>query len=352
MQESLGNGGFTARVVSPAERQVVGIQTYGALASDTIQDLAYSYDSVGNLESRSDNIQGLYESFGYDDLNRLTSVSGPESKTYAYDSIGNITFKSDVGDYTYSQDGVRPHAVLATSGVRNNNYTYDANGNMTSGAGRTLVYTSFNKPSQITAADGTVTNLAYSPDHNRIIKTVDAKTVTYVSKIFERTTSSSGTEYQQYIMVSGKAIAIRKVKDGALLHDLYLHRDHLGSVDVITDETGAIVERLSFDAFGAKRLPTNWMSGSITPTLDNLRIGYTGHESDDESGLINMGARMYDPILGRFLSPDSTVAYPYSTQGFNRYSYTDNNPLSRIDPTGYRNYSGINRNSWAYGPWS
>lgn len=63
--------------------------------------------------------------------------------------------------------------------------------------------------------------------------------------------------------------------------------------------------------------------------------GYTGHEQLDNIGLVHMNARLYDPMLGRFLSPDPMVKYPQSTQGFNRYSYTDNNPLSRVDFSGY-----------------
>lgn len=56
---------------------------------------------------------------------------------------------------------------------------------------------------------------------------------------------------------------------------------------------------------------------------------------DDESRLVSMKGREYDPVIGRFLQSDPTVKYPLSTQGYNRYAYTDNNPLARIDPTGY-----------------
>lgn len=56
---------------------------------------------------------------------------------------------------------------------------------------------------------------------------------------------------------------------------------------------------------------------------------------DDGIGLINMNARLYDPTLGRFISPDPIVAYPDSSQGFNRYTYGENNPLSYVDPDGH-----------------
>nr|WP_276611278.1 RHS repeat-associated core domain-containing protein [Thioalkalivibrio sp. XN8] len=63
--------------------------------------------------------------------------------------------------------------------------------------------------------------------------------------------------------------------------------------------------------------------------------GFTGHEHLDQVGLIHMGGRVYDPELGWFLSPDPFVQFPASTQGFNRYAYVGNNPLSYTDPSGY-----------------
>ena len=66
--------------------------------------------------------------------------------------------------------------------------------------------------------------------------------------------------------------------------------------------------------------------------------GYTGHEHLPWFGLVNMNARLYDPALGRFLSPDPEVQQPDGTQGFNRYSYCLNNPLRYVDLDGERYY--------------
>lgn len=65
-----------------------------------------------------------------------------------------------------------------------------------------------------------------------------------------------------------------------------------------------------------------------------LGRGYTGHEHLTWFGLINMNARLYDPVLGRFLSPDPFVQMPDFTQNFNRYSYCLNNPLVYVDENG------------------
>jgi RHS repeat-associated protein len=63
-------------------------------------------------------------------------------------------------------------------------------------------------------------------------------------------------------------------------------------------------------------------------------MGFTGHEFLEDFNLYNMNGRLYDPILGRFLSPDPYIADPSFTQSYNRYSYVLNNPLKNNDPTG------------------
>ncbi|GHT79689.1 hypothetical protein AGMMS50262_23680 [Bacteroidia bacterium] len=65
-----------------------------------------------------------------------------------------------------------------------------------------------------------------------------------------------------------------------------------------------------------------------------LGRGYTGHEHLTQFGLINMNARLYDPAVGRFLSPDPYVQDPFFGQSFNRYSYALNNPFKYTDPSG------------------
>jgi RHS repeat-associated protein len=112
-----------------------------------------------------------------------------------------------------------------------------------------------------------------------------------------------------------------------------VHVDNLGSVDVLTDEAGAVVERRSYDAFGERRNPA-WGSPPILLAGKTSR-GFTGHEDDEELGLVNLKGRLYDPHLGRFLSPDPFVSRPHFSQSWNKYSYVLNNPLAFVDPTGF-----------------
>jgi RHS repeat-associated protein len=68
-------------------------------------------------------------------------------------------------------------------------------------------------------------------------------------------------------------------------------------------------------------------------------VGFTGHESEDEFGLVNMKGRIFDPKLGRFLTTDPLVSHPRFSQSWNPYSYVLNNPLSVTDPTGFDAFS-------------
>ena len=79
-----------------------------------------------------------------------------------------------------------------------------------------------------------------------------------------------------------------------------------------------------------------WGKQTITKNAMGLTRGYTGHEHWNQFGLIDMNGRFYDPLIGRFLSPDPYVQAPYNLQNFNRYSYCLNNPLKYTDPSGYR----------------
>jgi RHS repeat-associated protein len=113
-----------------------------------------------------------------------------------------------------------------------------------------------------------------------------------------------------------------------------LHKDHLGSVDVVTNDTGTVLERDSFDAWGFRRT-TDWQAQQPSSYRSTVSRGFTDHEELDDFGLVHMNGRVYDPGIGRFLSADPFVQAPMMTQNFNRYSYVLNNPLSFTDPSGF-----------------
>ena len=100
-----------------------------------------------------------------------------------------------------------------------------------------------------------------------------------------------------------------------------------------------MVERLAYDPWGKRRFASGATTGN-PDTLDaitgqTIDRGFTMHEHIDEMGIINMNGRIYDPLIGRFMSADPYIQAPSDLQSFNRYAYVRNNPLNLTDPSGY-----------------
>ncbi|MCP3907732.1 MAG: hypothetical protein GY712_06915, partial [Oceanicoccus sp.] len=346
-----------------------------------VQDITVDFDLVGNLIYRSDDGVGFYESYDYDNLNRLTDAwsdysSGSSQHTEVeYDALGNITYKSRVGSYSYGTQEAGcgrmagPHAVTAINTSRSGDlktasYCYDANGNMTSGDGRTLSYTSFDKPDFIQKGSNTVEmvyginrQLIHRRDINVINSTTNDSDTYLVGGIYERVVNHTGTnegKVEERHYVGNAIVTYSHDMDGNSLRNpddvrrRYTHTDHLGSITAITDEIGYVVERLSFDAWGKRRAvqtetleqllivdPTNFISDPLDLASKFTNKGFTGHQQLDGVGIIHMGGRIYDAELGRFLQADPFIQDRTNLQGLNRYSYVENNPLSYTDPSGY-----------------
>ena len=113
----------------------------------------------------------------------------------------------------------------------------------------------------------------------------------------------------------------------------FVHPDHLGSWTLVTDHNGTIQQDVCYDAWGSPYRFT--ATGTVPATSLLFDRGFTGHEHMTHVGLINMNGRVYDPILGRMLSPDVLIQDEQSSQAYNRYSYCFNNPLRFTDPSGY-----------------
>ncbi|SEA66463.1 RHS repeat-associated core domain-containing protein [Segatella bryantii] len=115
------------------------------------------------------------------------------------------------------------------------------------------------------------------------------------------------------------------IRDSGMVKTYLAFTDNLGSILCVMDENGTKVFDASYDAWGRQ---------TVTLNTIGLHRGYTGHEMLMEFDIINMNGRLYDPILGRFFSPDNYVQMPDNSQNFNRYSYCLNNPLKYTDPDG------------------
>ena len=213
---------------------------------------------------------------------------------------------------------------------------------MTTRNGSPLTWTVDNLPASLGASQGSST-FSYGPDRARYQQTAtyngSTATTTYIGGLFEVVATATSTDYRHNIIADGQVIAVHTIDESGNATTRYLHYDHLGSVDTITDDQGNIAQQMSFDAFGLRRDATNWDYDLTTTQISALKNdtdrGYTFQEQLDNVGLIHMNGRVYDPNIAKFLSPDPALQFPYFSQSFNRYSYVFNNPLSWTDPTGY-----------------
>ena len=139
--------------------------------------------------------------------------------------------------------------------------------------------------------------------------------------------------WNEYLTVGNVMVGVRFVTGGTAT-TRYFHTDHLGSISVITDQSGNVLERLSYDAWGKRRFANGAddPSGSITSQTTR---GFTDQEELGVGGLVHLNGRIYDPLFGRMLSADPTVPDPLNAQAWNRYSYVGNDPLTFTDPTGF-----------------
>jgi RHS repeat-associated protein len=123
---------------------------------------------------------------------------------------------------------------------------------------------------------------------------------------------NNGTWYD-YISANGGFVAMRV--SGATTATRYFHADNLGSISVITNETGTVVERDGYDAWGQRRF-ANGADGN--PGASQTTRGFTGQEELSDVGLVHLNGRIYDPLLARMTSADPTVPDPSNGQAWNR----------------------------------
>ncbi len=301
-----GNGVYTAYNWDPATTRLANLTTVG---TETLQSLGYLYYNAGNVKTITDGAGGARSrTFYYDEMNRLVQADSPVYGTisYAYDEIGNMTGNSRVSSepYVYPQSG-QVHAVTYAGP---NVYTYDPNGNMTSGEGRTFAWDYDNRPASINGVP-----MVYDHEGKRVKK----GSTLYVDKFYECTVGSACTTY----IFAGKNRIAKKTGTSVG----YYHPDHLGSSNIITGDGMARVEEIDYYPYGEIGMDVGSSSASHK---------FTGQEWDSETGLYYYGARYYNPVIGRFISADTTVQDPANPQTLNRYSYVGNNPIHYVDPNG------------------
>jgi len=294
---------------------------------DVIQNLDYSFDPESlNLMRRTDAVTGVDDVFQYDGLNRLTAHNSQE---VSYNTWGNITEKQDVGSFAYEIYN-KPHAVTKIV----------TNGNSIPLHTQEISYTTFSRPAAI-SENGVKASFAYNGYFDRVrmdVRRGDSCILTryYLGDNYEFDETDVVSREKLYLFGDYYDSTAVLVREGGSENIHYILRDHLGSVTELTDASGEIEQKLSFDAWGIPRDPDSGEYYGATEDGPEMLLGrgYTGHEHLPWFGLVNMNARLYDPLTSRFLSPDPYVQLPDFTQGLNRFSYALNNPLCYVDQDG------------------
>jgi len=306
--------GVVQRYAYDQGREWLTSSTVTAAAGASLYHASYGYDAAARVTSMGSTTDARGNlSLGYDDLNRLTTVSGGQSASYAYDALGNFTRGPGGAAYAYA-DPAHRHAATATGG---GSYAYDANGNMTTGGGRTYTWDAENRLAALTGPNGSA-SYTYDPDGQRTSRTTAAGTTRSWGKLLD-----DGPDGVTRYVYAGPVL-LAQVRGASDVR--YVHADHLGSVQLMTDAAGAVIKRHDYAPYGAQLASEG--------AADNRR-GFGGHETDPESGLVYMNARYYDPALGRFLSADTMIPDLANPQALNRYAFAYGNPIVNADPTGH-----------------
>lgn len=314
----------TSRIYDLLSSRLTNITT-GIPGNAPLMDREYSYYEAGNIETIDDAVASNTRFFEYDKLHRL-------KKEYSSsDNYRQLT--PSVLTYAYDETGENPlHAAVAIDNLGTSHaFGYDDNGNMTTGfdltqsdtpQARSIEYNMDNMPVRITHAGSGTTALSYDEGSNRVKKTTGTNTTYYLGPHCE----IENGQMIKYLFAGDNRVAM--IKGG---ETYYFHKDHLGSSTLMTDSVGNVDEATNY-------LPYGGTYGADDITVTNYK--FTDQEHDRSIGLYNYEARLYDPVIGRFVSADSIVPDWYDPQSLDRYAYCLNNPIKYTDPSGHFAISG------------
>jgi len=350
--------------------------TYGYDAAARLETVTTGADTVtfvhdaAGRRTRTQFSNGTTADYGWDALNRLTSVvlrdvDANVVASFAYTLDGNglrtaATLEDGAVDYTYDPlYRLTGEAAASTRlGTYTHAWTYDPTGNrLDPGAtygpdGRLLSDASgaynYDADGNV-VAHGTRT-YAYDADDRLVGFTDGAVTATYeYDALGRRTAKETASERREFLYDGGNVVAeyrggvqVARYTQGLGLdqplmvrqggHTYFYHTDGLGSVVALSDETGHVVQRYGYDAWGNLRTAVGPFALAGAGLVN--RFTYAARELDVESGLYHQRARAYDPALGRFLQKDESQGRLGNPLTQNRYVYALDTPVNATDPTG------------------
>lgn len=274
--------------------------------------VALTRDARGDPQSRTatDVFGNSSDTYTHDALGRLTEIVGSSSDWFVYGRDGNILETRQVGSYAYN-DFPRVHAVTS-AGVQN--FWYDAAGNMAHGRPGDLFWTPTGLLKRAETPQSKF-DYEYTADGLRVVKRDLGSSTTQI--YFDDRTELVGSSFQNTVFVGPFLVATSQAGVKT-----YLASDERGSPVLALNQSSQLVGAARFSPFGRVE------AGSV------LARGLTGHRFDTETGFVYMGARYYDPSIGRFASTDPVTPELGGSQALNRYAYVVNRPLAMGDPDG------------------
>jgi RHS repeat-associated protein len=306
----------------------------------TLQSYAYTLDAAGKRTGIAEN-GGTTRAYAYDGIDRLTSetVTGALSyaKTFAYDAVGNRSAQTTTGTGAASVNYAYDTRDRLTT-ENTTNYSYDANGNVTSKSGEAnYTWDVENRLTRVAMTGGGTVDHVYDAEGSRVKTTVtpSSSPATVTNYLVDTSgglsqvvaeTDGSGNLGAYYVRVGNELLAV--MRPGATpgtWSTRFVHGDGLGSVRVLTDETGATIDQRAYEAFGTK----NVEAGS-----DPLAYGFAGEPFEGTTRLAYHRARWMDARVGRFVGMDRWRGIPEAPATLHRYSYVWNGPTNGTDPSG------------------
>jgi RHS repeat-associated protein len=315
------NGVTTTNVYNEAGRLAETTSVKGGKSPTMLESLKYGYDPAGNVTSTIDQRLEAETTYSYDALNRLTEFNPPGegSTSYGYDEAGNRT---EAGGITYGFNSLN-QLTEASDGTT---YGYDEAGRMIakeSEAGKTNY--KWDLFDHLAKVEGPTETVNYSYDGlERLSERKGGGTQVFhygdLSDLPTYVANGEGKVGTSY--VSGPRGLVEQRSGEATAYPL---ADGHGDVTAISGPTGGVESRQEFGPWGEQ------LSG---PSLEMGYLGAWERSTDPTTGLIQMGARSYDPALGQFTSEDPVFGQIGSGAAVNRYLYVWDNPLNRRDLNG------------------
>lgn len=301
--------------------------TYTNYDAEKTVNKTYNYDSLGRLLAVANKSDNTTQSYSYDPVgNRLTMYDGKDNYSYSYDQFNSITETKKngniVGTYSYDDNGNEIKDVSKK----------DINGTQTE-VTSTYGYDKADRLINITVTDGTTTKNIYNTFNGggqRIRQKEDGVTIKYyydgVSLLYTSDINNN-RGIDNILDPAGKIVASKRFDGNYANMYFFYNYDVRGSVISIIKPDGSLVKGYDYDEFG------NTKETGETQFKNDIK--FTGAVHDTSTGLYYMNARFYNPNTGRFLSQDTYGGDPYDPWTQNLYSYTSNNPVNFIDPTGH-----------------